>query len=111
MPTATGIPLIQDLSAEGFYKLQAYKPKGNKIERLSVQTAKMEAGLVFLPTAAWLEDYLHELMMFPAARHDDQVDSTSQALAWLAESNGPARWLAMMDEVERRRRGEDRGWG
>ena len=26
--------------------------------------------------------YLHELTTFPSAKHDDQVDSTSQALDW-----------------------------
>ena len=45
-------------------------------------TGAIEAGQVFVPEqASWLEDYLHELMMFPAGRYDDQVDSTSQALA------------------------------
>ncbi len=32
--------------------------------------------------AHWLTDYIAELIMFPAGRHDDQVDSTAQALAW-----------------------------
>ncbi len=31
---------------------------------------------------SWLADYLAELTTFPAGRHDDQVDSTAQALAW-----------------------------
>lgn len=62
----------------------------------------IEAGRVFIPReAAWLAEYLHELEMFPRARYDDQVDSTSQALAWLHASNGPARFLAMLDEVDR----------
>ena len=101
---AAGIALIQQLKEDGFYKLQPFKPKGDKVERLQAQTAVMEAGLVFLPAnAPWKEDYLFELMMFPASKYDDQVDSTSQALAWFANGNGPARWLAMMDEVERMR--------
>ncbi len=49
--------------------------------RLHAQTA-IENGFVFLPNeAAWLADYVSELT-FPAGRHDDQVDSTAQALAW-----------------------------
>jgi hypothetical protein len=41
-------------------------------------------GQVLLPAdAPWLATYLQELLGFPTARHDDQVDSTSQALAWL----------------------------
>jgi len=33
--------------------------------------------------APWLAIYLTELLGFPNAPHDDQVDSTSQALNWL----------------------------
>lgn len=41
------------------------------------------AGQVLLPERAhWLADYESELMSFPAGSHDDQVDSTSQYLAW-----------------------------
>jgi len=51
--------------------------------RLHAQTATIENGIVDLPeTAHWLADHLYELTMFPAGRHDDQVDSTTQALAW-----------------------------
>ena len=51
--------------------------------RLHAQTATIENGFVYLPEADhWLADYLHELILFPAGRHSDQVDSTSQAFAW-----------------------------
>jgi len=42
-----------------------------------------EAGEVLLPrVAGWLPDYVRELLTFPDATHDDQVDSTSQYLSW-----------------------------
>jgi hypothetical protein len=51
--------------------------------RLHAQTAIIENGFVFLPREAhWVSEYLAELTMFPYAKYDDQVDSTSQALAW-----------------------------
>ena len=51
--------------------------------RLHAQTTTIENGFVYLPEEAhWLADYMAELTMFPAGRHDDQVDSTAQALAW-----------------------------
>ncbi|MBV8440183.1 MAG: phage terminase large subunit, partial [Hyphomicrobiales bacterium] len=60
-----------------------FKPEGDKIMRLHAQTATIENGFVHLPEEAhWLADYISELTMFPAGRHDDQVDSTAQALAW-----------------------------
>ena len=39
---------------------------------------------MYLPERApWLEDFLVEMMQFPFGRHDDQVDSVSQFLAWI----------------------------
>ena len=44
----------------------------------------VEEGRVHLPReASWLPAYESELLAFPTGRHDDQVDSTSQALHWL----------------------------
>jgi predicted phage terminase large subunit-like protein len=80
---ASGTQLIQDLIDAGLSRVTRYKPDGDKIMRLHSQTATIENGFVHLPeTAHWLADYLHELTMFPAARYNDQVDSTAQALAW-----------------------------
>jgi len=68
-----------------------YKPDGDKIMRLHAQTATIENGFVHLPREAhWLADYLHELTVFPNGRYDDQVDSTSQALAWTKQR--PPGW-------------------
>jgi predicted phage terminase large subunit-like protein len=39
---------------------------------------------LFPKEAPWLGDYLKELAAFPGGKHDDQVDSTSQALEYLA---------------------------
>ena len=51
--------------------------------RLHAQTAIIENGFVHLPDAApWLAEYLHEMMVFPKGKHDDQVDSTAQFLDW-----------------------------
>ena len=53
------------------------------MDRIVAQSAKIEAGHVLLPKQAdWLDTFLHELLAFPAGRHDDQVDSVSQFLKW-----------------------------
>ena len=81
---ASGIPLIQELTEEGLWAVTRYRPQADKIMRLNAQTAIIENGFVHLPEAApWLAQYLDELTNFPNARHDDQVDSTAQALDWL----------------------------
>ena len=80
---ASGTQLIQDLKADGIYAITAYQPPSgsDKIMRLHAQTAVFENGRVLLPSRApWLSEYINELTSFPGARHDDQVDSTTQAL-------------------------------
>lgn len=96
----SGIGLLQDLRNDAFYKAKAVKPKGDKILRMQAQTGAIEAGQVFVPTSApWLDDYLHELMMFPASKYDDQVDSTSQALDQANNGNPDVeRWISYMKE-------------
>jgi predicted phage terminase large subunit-like protein len=59
------------------------KPKFGKRTRMSIESTKFESGLVFLPSvASWLDDLETELFGFPGGRHDDQIDSISQALAY-----------------------------
>ena len=56
---------------------------GDKITHLYAQSARIEAGHVWLPERApWLEDLRAELASFPHGRQDDQVDSISQFLSW-----------------------------
>ncbi|MCH9809490.1 MAG: phage terminase large subunit [Alphaproteobacteria bacterium] len=55
---------------------------------MSTCTAKLEAGCVHLPRrAAWLDDFLNELLAFPNGTHDDQVDALSQLINWTRESS------------------------
>jgi predicted phage terminase large subunit-like protein len=59
----------------------AVKPEQNKVTRMSIESAKFEAGLVLFPRQApWLRNLEDELFSFPQGDHDDQVDSISQAL-------------------------------
>ncbi len=39
--------------------------------------------MILPPAAPWLDDFLPEITRFPRAKHDDQVDSFTQALAWM----------------------------
>jgi predicted phage terminase large subunit-like protein len=80
---ASGTQLIQDLKTEGLYRIKPYLPpsSSDKVMRLHAQTAVFESGRVLLPkNATWLPEYLKELAAFPGSKHDDQVDSTTQAL-------------------------------
>jgi len=84
-----GMNLLQDLYMEmppGVTRPIGLKPEGSKQDRVAAQSAKIEAGQVHLPRdAPWLHDFLNELLGFPNARHDDQVDSVSQFLCWIQQ--------------------------
>src|SRR3954469_11179013 len=65
----SGTSLIQDLHAEGV-PVQAIPPRGDKVVRMSAQTARIEEGRVYLPESAlWLQDFRSEVMAFPNGRH------------------------------------------
>ncbi len=82
---ASGQSLIQELKAHTKLPTIAVNPENDKLTRMSAQSAKFEAGKVFIPESApWLPDFEKELFTFPLAEHDDQVDSTSQFLNWAA---------------------------
>jgi predicted phage terminase large subunit-like protein len=83
---ASGTQLIQELINERVYAVTGYEPKMDKVMRLHSVTSLIENGMVHLPeNADWLNEYLHELTTFPRGKHDDQADSTSQALDWIKQ--------------------------
>jgi len=80
--TGVGIGLIAELKEAGIDAV-AVKPEISKEARASVQSAKFESGRVLFPRSApWLPDLRAELLAFPGSRHDDQVDSITQALGY-----------------------------
>jgi len=61
------------------------KPLGDKVTRAHACSPLVESGRVFLPDQApWRRDFMDEVS-FPAAPHNDQVDTMTQALNYLRE--------------------------
>ena len=91
----SGTNLIQDLHAGDLIRPIAILPEGDKTMRMLPQTAKIEAGHVFLPKSApWLDAFRREVLQFPNGRHDDQIDSLSQYLSWeTPPSPGEGRFM------------------
>lgn len=94
----SGSSLIQSLQREKIFAHQHHgKVEGDKILRLTAQAAHFHAARVHFPKeAAWLDELMTELLGFPGVRHDDQVDSISQALAfiqWRDSNTGSVRPL------------------
>jgi predicted phage terminase large subunit-like protein len=85
---ASGQSLIQELKQSTPFPVMAIKVDTDKLSRAYAASPLVEAGKVFLPKdAPWLADYLYTLSVFPAGAHDDDVDSTTQALNYMRGSN------------------------
>ena len=88
---ASGTQLIQLLRAEdprGVPSPIARRPEHDKCSRTMGISALVEAGRVHLPAdAPWLAEFRSELLGFPNARFDDQVDAFSQLLDWVRQQD------------------------
>ena len=78
---ASGGPLIYELRKMGI-PVQEFTPsRGNdKIARLNAIVDVFASGKVWAPDKRWAEDVIEEAASFPNGRHDDYVDTLSQAL-------------------------------
>ena len=88
----SGTSMLQELQYGDIWCLEAYNPQqgSDKLMRLAKQSVKFENGRVYLPKQApWLDKYIQEITGFPGTKHDDQVDSTSQALDVLERYSFP----------------------
>lgn len=70
----------------------AVNPEGGKPARANACAGLFQAGNVYVPSpvkAPWIHAWREEMAQFPKGRHDDQVDSTTQALIYMnAQSYG-----------------------
>jgi predicted phage terminase large subunit-like protein len=87
--TGIGRAVAQDLRRSGEASVVLRPVRFDKEARFLAQSARFESGQVHVPEAPWLATWLNELLAFPNGRHDDQVDSTSQALDWLSQRTHP----------------------
>lgn len=61
-------------------------PRGDKISRAHATVPLFSQELVFAPDRAWAEEVITECANFPRSKHDDLVDSTTQALLWYRQN-------------------------
>lgn len=88
---ANGSAIIDVLRTE-MPGVVAVNPEGGKEARAAAVQPAVEARQVYLADGApWLDSFVDELGTFPAGRHDDQVDSFSQALTYMAAGSDVAR--------------------
>jgi predicted phage terminase large subunit-like protein len=67
------------------FAFYAIKPTGAKEVRAEPIAAQWGAGNVYLMAGEWNAPFLDEVCVFPAGKHDDQVDALSGAYNYAAE--------------------------
>ncbi len=108
-----GRGLAQHLNrASSVCRPRLVRPTIDKIARMQARSVMFETGKVFLPREAdWLAVFLDELLGFPNRVHDDQVDSTSQALDWFQLRQGESLHPERNDYARKRPSGLPRPRG
>lgn len=83
---ASGSSIYQELRRNMDTKYIPWNPRLAKDIRLAAITPIFEQQKIYLPQyALWLGAYLEELLLFPNALHDDQVDATTQYIEYITQ--------------------------
>ena len=84
---STGVSLQADIRRGASCRVELVPVVGDKTGRLYLQQGKFASGLVRFPKdKPFMAELLNELLRFPQSRHTDQVDSISQALAYVGST-------------------------
>ena len=83
---ASGQSLIQDMRRGGL-PVREYLPDRDKVSRVYAASPMIESGRVWIPkNKKWTDELVEELLQFPNAAHDDQVDALTMAIHYMRES-------------------------
>jgi hypothetical protein len=82
--SSSGQAILSDLRTTGIPLLPISPAGSDKEANARAVSPMFEAGMILLPEGAeWADDYIESMTRFPKGQHDDDVDSTSQALNYL----------------------------
>jgi predicted phage terminase large subunit-like protein len=82
--SSSGQAILSDLRTAGIPILPISPAGSDKEANARAVSPMFEAGMILLPDdAEWADDYIESMTRFPKGQHDDDVDSTSQALNYL----------------------------
>jgi predicted phage terminase large subunit-like protein len=85
--TGFQLALIQQARRDGM-AVKELRADRDKISRSLPLQARMEAGNVWFPRdAPWMGELQRELLAFPNAAHDDQVDALAYAAVLVGQPN------------------------
>lgn len=103
-PAGVGVALGNELYRDNYRQVLALSVKNDKVTRMALQNAKLEAGEVRVPQkATYLDAFLNEVAEFPNGRYDDQVDTMSQVLIALDRMPPQLREISRYKDVRKGR--------
>lgn len=92
---SSGQSLIQELVQSSLIPISPIKVDTDKVTRAYAIQPEWENGKIYLPKhAEWLNDYVNEMTLFPNAKHDDQVDMTTQYINFQKSFRELDLWVA-----------------
>lgn len=111
---ATGLSVGQEMyrlaGQNTRFSIELIDPKkfGDKVSRLQSVQHIFAAGMVYAPDRAFADMVINQCAIFPKAKHDDLVDTTSQAIRYLRDMGFLQRqeeqMMALDDEMRYRSR-------
>jgi len=113
---ANGSAIIDRLKKAKVKRIKEIEPTGDKEERAEAVAPLFDSGDIYLPHKSicpWIEDFVNEMKVFPNGKHDDQVDSATQAIEYLdkmgnagtlKDTNKPAETYSKTFERKKRDR-------
>ena len=93
---ANGSAMVDDLKKIGFSSVLAVPAESSKVHRFARVTDFYEAGDVLYPDssiAPWIEEHLHEMMVFPNGKNDDRVDAEAHFLNYYRKKMAVVKFL------------------
>lgn len=83
---ASGLSVYQEvkrLCADEDFSIYAIPPIGDKVTRVHTCQPLFENGSVFAPDRKYVDTVISQFEMFPKGKHDDLVDSSTQAINYM----------------------------
>lgn len=84
-----GISAAQSLSnshGRSGWAIELAEPKGDKVARAIAVQPTFSQQMVYAPDREWADATIDEMAVFPKGRHDDRVDSATQAIKHLRDN-------------------------
>jgi len=100
--TAYQLSLVQTLRRNGI-PVRAVRPDRDKMARAIHAAVVAESGRLWVPQDGIGQDFIEELMLFPAGPHDDQVDALAMAVSLMdTMPKKPLRAVVPRQRMQRR---------